>query len=601
MEAIQDNSMTTFQPQRMESATTMPAPANQEGAANNANLPTAESREGAFPTVTEIVSQPLVRKSLPAIMAVLIMAGFALVFLWVDEGDYRALYPGMSDLDRGEAFEALSAAGIDARIDTSTGSITVPIDRYYEARMALASAGLPREASSSAMEYFNNQSSMTTSQFMEQARYAAVIENELIKSIVQIASIQSARVHLATPKQSAFIRNRAQTKASVVVVPYAGRSISPGQVQAITHLVASSVPYLSASDVSVVDQQGNLLTSTLSPLLTEASMQSNFERSVEENYRERVESLLAPMVGMENVRADVDVQLDFTELETTFEDFDQNEQGPQTRSEILVEDRSETLAASGVPGAATNVAPENTNLADANTAEFGAAAGADSGVRSSRTTRNYELDRSIRYVRNQPGSLTRLSIAVVINDQAFADSEAGGDEPLADLEEMRTEMTELVRAAVGFDANRGDSVTVITAPFRPEQEISLVTPWYEDQAILSLIKYGSGVLAFLIIALFVMRPVIQLYLPQKANEVEERAKALADGELSPEELEMISLGEGESLEEIKAKLKPKKSTISADMLDTANTYDDKVALIRLLVAEDSGRVANVLKKMIKPA
>jgi flagellar M-ring protein FliF len=304
---------------------------------------------------------------------------------------------------------------------------------------------------------------------------------------------------------------------------------------------------------------------------------------------------------MENVRADVDVQLDFTELETTFEDFDQNEQGPQTRSEILVEDRSETLTASGVPGAASNVAPENTNLADANTAEFGATAGADSGVRSSRTTRNYELDRSIRYVRNQPGSLTRLSIAVVINDQAFADSEAGGDEPRADLEEMRTEMTELVRAAVGFDANRGDSVTVITAPFRPEQEISLVTPWYEDPAILSLIKYGSGVLAFLIIALFVMRPVIQLYLPQKANEVEERAKALADGELSQEELEMISLGEGESLEEIKAKLKPKKSTISADMLDTANTYDDKVALIRLLVAEDSGRVANVLKKMIKPA
>lgn len=593
----------TFQPQRVENSASMPIPAPQEGSGSGSNLPSTETREGAFPTVTEIVSQPLVRKSLPAILAVIIMAGFALVFLWVDEGDYRSLYPGMSDLDRGEAFEALSAAGIDARIDTSTGSITVPVDRYYEARMALASAGLPREASSSAMEYFNNQSSMTTSQFMEQARYAAVIENELIKSIVQIASIQSARVHLATPKQSAFIRNRAQTKASVVVVPYAGRSISPGQVQAVTHLVASSVPYLSASDVSVVDQQGNLLTSTMSPLLTEASMQSNFERSVEENYRERVETLLAPMVGMENVRADVDVQLDFTELETTFEDYDQNEQGPQTRSEILVEDRSEAQAARGVPGAATNVAPENTNLADANSAELGGAEAVNDGVRSTRTTRNYELDRSIRYVRNQPGSLTRLSIAVVINEQAFAGENAAGEVDVAagDLEELRTEMTELVRAAVGFDANRGDSVTVITAPFRPEQDISLVTPWYEDPAILSLIKYGSGVLAFLVISLFVMRPVIQLYLPQKVSDVEERAKALADGELSEEELEMISLGEGESLEEIKAKLKPKKSTISADMLDTANTYDDKVALIRLLVAEDSGRVANVLKKMIKPA
>ncbi|CAN0201629.1 unnamed protein product [Discosporangium mesarthrocarpum] len=599
MEAIQDNS-TAFQPAQLGQTASVPTPAG-EAAGQEAALPVSTSGEGAFPTVTEIISQPLVRKSLPAILAVLVLAGFALVFLWVDDGEYRALYPGMSDLDRGEAFEALNAAGIDARIDNSTGSITVPLDRYYEARMALASAGLPREASSSAMDYFNNQSSMTTSQFMEQARYAAVIENELVKSIAQIASIQSARVHLATPRQSAFIRNRTPTKASVVVVPYAGRSISPGQVQAITHLVASSVPYLAASDVSVVNQQGDLLTNTMSPLLNEASMQSSFERSVEENYRERIESLLAPMVGMDNVRADVDVLLDFTELETTIEDYDQNDQGPQTRSEVLIEDRTDALNSAGVPGAPSNVVPENTDLAEADAAEFGAGGGGNDGVRSSRTTRNYELDRSIRYVRNQPGSLTRLSIAVVINEQAFTDPEAEETAPGAgDIEELRAELTELVRSAVGFDAGRGDSVTVITAPFRPEQEIRTLTPWYEDSAILSLIKYGTGVFAFLIIALFVMRPVIKLYLPEKESEAEERAKALADGELSEEELEMISLGEGESLEEIKSKLKPKKSTISADMLDTANTYDDKVALIRLLVAEDSGRVANVLKKMIKP-
>lgn len=588
-----------FQPTPLEKPATVPAPAS-EANADDTNLPAKTSSEGAFPSVTEIVSQPLVRKSLPAILAVLVLGGFALVFLWVDDGEFRALYPGMSDLDRGEAYEALITAGINARIDSASGSITVPIDRYYEARMALASAGLPREASSSAMDYFNNQSSMTTSQFMEQARYAAVIENELVKSIAQISSIQSARVHLATPRQSAFIRNRTPTKASVVVVPYAGRTISPGQVQAITHLVASSVPYLAASDVSVVNQQGDLLTNTMSPLLNEASMQTSFERTVEENYRERVESLLAPMVGLDNVRADVDVILDFTELETTVEEYDQNGQGPQTRSEVLIEDRSEALTAAGVPGAPTNVAPENTDLAEGDTADLGVEGGADSSVRSSRTTRNYELDRSIRYVRNQPGSLTRLSIAVVINEQAFTDSDGEDAEPATNIDELRTEMTELVRAAVGFDANRGDSVTVITAPFRPEQEIRTVTPWYEDPSILALIKYGSGLSAFLILALFVLRPVIKLYLPEKEIEAEERAKALADGELSEEELQMISLGEGESLEEIKSKLKPKKSTISADMLDTANTYDDKVALIRLLVAEDSGRVANVLKKMIKP-
>ena len=547
-----------------------------------------------FPTVVEIFAQPLVRKSLPGIVLMLLIVLFGGLYFWVDEGEFRSLYPELSDGDRSAAYEVLAAADMPVRLNEQTGSMEIPVDLYHEARMLLAAEGLPRQSNADTMASFDMQSAMTTSQFMEEAKYVATIESELAKSIVRISSIESARVHIAAPRQSAFVRNRTPTKASVVVAPFPGRAISQAQVQAITYLVASSVPYLAVTDVSVVDQLGNLLTSNLTPSLTEATMQSGYERSVEEGYKLRIEQLLEPLLGRENLRTDVDVVLDFTQLESTSEEYDPNLEGPLTRSEVLSEDRSNSSAAEGVPGATTNVAPNDTIVTPIADAAAATATQAGANV-STRSTRNFELDRTLRYQRNSQGQLLRLSVAVVLNDSAALDAE-GQPSPLdeAAIEQIRT----LIQGAVGYDADRGDQITVITSPFRPLTELDNPVIWYEDSSIVSLIRLGAMTLAFLLLTVLAIGPVIRFYLP-KTEDVLEKPKILADGELSEEDLALISVGNGETLEEIKAKLNPKKSTISADMLDTANTYDDKVALIRLLVAEDSGRVANVLKKMIK--
>lgn len=551
---------------------------------------------GKFPTIVEIFAQPLVRRSLPGIVLMLLLVLFGALYFWVDEGEFRSLYPELSDSDRSAAYEALAAADMPVRLNQQSGSMEIPVDLYHEARMLLAAAGLPRQANADSMASFDMQSAMTTSQFMEEAKYVATIESELAKSIVRISSIESARVHIAAPRQSAFVRNRTPTKASVVVAPFPGRAISQAQVQAITYLVASSIPYLAVTDVSVVDQLGNLLTSNLTPSLTEATMQSGYERSVEEGYKNRIEQLLEPMLGRENLRTDVDVVLDFTQLESTSEEYDPNQEGPLTRSEVLSEDRSSIITAEGVPGATSNVAPNDTIVTPLADAAAAAAAASQNGANvSTRSTRNFEMDRTLRYQRNPQGQLLRLSVAVVLNDSASLDAE-GQPSPLDDagIEQIRT----LIQGAIGFDAARGDQVTVITSPFRPLTPLDNPVIWYEDSSIVSLIRLGAMTLAFLLFTVLGIAPVIRFYLP-KAEDLLEKPKILADGELSEEDLAMISVGNGETLEEIKAKLKPKKSTISADMLDTANTYDDKVALIRLLVAEDSGRVANVLKKMIK--
>ena len=594
---VQDTANSSFKPAAptRDEGTGMTA---RRGGATTTALAAQQQLDQAakFPSIVEILAQPLVRKSLPGIMLMLVIVLFGALYFWVDGGEFRSLYPELSESDRSAAYEVLAAADMPIRLNQQSGSMEIPVGQYHEARMMLAAAGLPRQANVDAMASFDMQSAMTSSQFMEEARYVAAIESELAKSIVRISSIESARVHIAAPRQSAFVRNRTPTKASVVVAPFPGRAISQAQVQAITYLVSSSVPYLAVSDVSVVDQLGNLLTTTLTPSLTEATMQSGYERSVEEGYKTRIEQLLEPLLGRENLRTDVDVVLDFTQLESTSEEYDPNQEGPLTRSEVLSEDRSSSSTAEGVPGASTNVAPNDTIVTPlADVAAATANANANPGNISTRSTRNFELDRTLRYQRSPQGQLLRLSVAVVLNDSASVDAD-GQPSPLdeASIEQIRT----LIQGAVGYDANRGDQITVITSPFRPLTALENPVIWYEDSSIVALIRLGAITLAFLLLTVLAIRPVIRFYLPQ-TEDVLEKTRVLADGELSEEDLALISVGNGETLEEIKAKLKPRKSTISADMLDTANTYDDKVALIRLLVAEDSGRVANVLKKMIK--
>jgi flagellar M-ring protein FliF len=561
---------------------------------------------GLGASAREVLQQPAVRRALPGIIVLFVLIVFGLFYAWMQATPHRPVLPGLSDADQQAAFEALKTGAYEPKIDQTSGQLTVPSDRYHEARMFLASQGLPRSGSVG-LEGLNGQSSMTTSQFMEQVKVNAAMEQELARSIMQIGTVQGARVHLATPKQSVFVRDRTPPKASVVVTPFAGRVVAPSQVQAIVHLVASSVPYMAPEHVTVVDNVGNLLTESASELkLGLTAAQSQHKTQLEEMYRSRIMQILAPVVGEANVRSQVNLMLDFTQIESTTENYDDREKGPRTRSEVLAEDRAAVRDAVGVPGALTNQPPGNPNATLNTQATPGEGQTESSNKLSSRATRNYELDRSVRYERRATGGVQRASVAVVINerpapppaDGAAAAPDAPKTVPYTPEEIAR--MQELVKGVIGFDTARGDVVSVVPARFE-EPVLTDSIPWYLQNDVHLAFKSGLLALMFIIFMLVVVRPVLKaLGVGAKpAEEISDKAKAAVDGELSEEDMRMIQIGEGETLEEIKAKLKPKKSSISIDMLDTANTYDDKVALIRMLVAEDSGRVANVLKGMIR--
>ena len=595
-------------------ATFTPGMDVQQGNGNNYG---GAGNGGPLASVQQMLQQPSVKKAMPIILMALAILLFALLYVLINMPSYRPLMVDMSEADQQTAMEALRTSEFKPVLDPSTGQITVPSNKYHEARIFLASKGLPKTGNTG-IDSLKDQSAMTTSQFMEQVRYTAAMEQELARTIMQIDSIQQARVHLAMPKQSVFVRDRTPPKASVIITPHAGRSVSQNQVQALVHLVASSVPLMTPENVAVVDNQGKLITdSSNAAALGLTSAQSNHKQKMEDVYRQRVMQILSPIVGDNNVRSQVNMALDFTQTEVTTEDFDTRDKGPKTRSEALSEDKSGAAEAAGIPGTLSNTPPPAPSATTNSAASTPAGSGGTTNSTTARSTRNYELDRSVRHVKNATGTVERLSVAVLINERAPTTTknekgEVTDSKPNPYSEEEITRMQDLVRGVVGYDEKRGDVVTVVQAKFEPTVAYDLSIPWYKDESLQTYIKSGLLGVMFLAFIMMVIRPAVlrMLGLLKTPAELEAEAAAaalaaekiaLADGELSPEDMNAIQLGEGETLEEIKAKLKPKKSSISMEMLDTANTYDDKVALVRMIVAEDTSRVASVLKKMIKVA
>ena len=572
---------------------------------------------GPFGPIKQVLAQPAVKKSLPLMVIALALMAFALVYTLVNAPSYRPVVTGVTEADQQAVFETLKAGEFKPVIDAGSGQITVPTSRYHEARIYLASKGLPKTAATG-LDSLKDQSAMTTSQFMEQVRYNSAMEQELARSIQQIDSIQSARVHLATTKPSVFVRDRTPPKASIVVTPQAGRSVSAMQVQAIVHLVASSVPMLTPENVSVVDNVGKLMTDAES----EASMgmnagQTKHKQAMEELYRRRVIEILAPIVGDSNVRSQVNLSLDFSQTETTIEDFDTQGKGPKTRSEVNSEDRNSAKEAAGIPGTLSNTAPPapTTTLNTATTPATGTATDERSTI-ASRSTRNYEIDRSVRHTKSATGGIQRLSVAVVINERpptAQPKNDKGEDQPATPnpyTPEEVERMQQLVRGVVGFDEARKDVVSVVQAKFEPEAPMDLSVPWHKDESTMTNIKSGFLGLLFVAFLMVVVRPVVMHMMNRDKEAAEAAAVAVQQAQadavaaeaaaLEAETAATMEMGPNETLEEMKAKMKPKKPNISAEMLDTANTYDDKVALIRMIVSDDSARVASVLKNMIKP-
>ncbi len=613
-------------------------PAADDGSEPRGSSEVAITKPGGLPSVSQIMQQPTVRRFMPGIA--LAMAALLMLIFWavMTSAPYKSVSDGMQSADVQLALEALQGSNFSVRINASTGRLEVPEDQYQSARIYLASQGIPRAASSGGMDSLSENSSMTTSQFMEQVKYNSALENELARTIAEISTIETVRVHLAAPKQSVFVRDRQPAKASVVVKPFRGRVVDAGQVQSIVHLVSSSVPYLALEDVTVVDNYGSLLTANSKESSAPTLSNARFESDRESELTSRIYDLLTPALGGGNVRTVVNLEMDFTQRESTFEQyFDAEEGGPEIRSEVITSDTQTGIAASGVPGGTTNIPPDQAEVVpEGEVAENPANTSTATNERE-QTTRNYELDKEIRFVKEQIGRVTAMTAGVIIDEAALKDlatrryrSVNGISEGVAEGDAVDTlddvsaqdagiaaldipadllqslmnaeldRFRDLVTSALPYDPTRGDTVTLSTAPFfvDPPQEYDLT--WHEDPAILEWGRHGMTVLGLVAFFMIVVAPILRAYLPSKEDEMEALlAEQLADGELSAEDRQ--ALEDGEALDEIRAKLKPKKSAISADMLDTANSYDDKVAVVRLLVAEDAGRVANVLKKMIKPA
>jgi flagellar M-ring protein FliF len=445
--------------------------------------------------------------ALPVLRQVGLMMGLAAsvalgfyVVLWSQTPDYSMLYGGLSDADSAQIAESLEQAGIQYRIKSGSGAITVPASKVHEARLKLAAKGLPR-GDGNGFELFDKSSSFGTSRFMENARYNRAIEGELARTIEKLNGVEGVRVHLAIPKQSVFVREKSKTRASVVLNLFSEARMDEGRIAGIVHLVAASVPGLEADQVTVVDQKGRLLTNSGSGDVAATSSQLTYTRSLESLYVQRIKDILVPILGVDGVRAQVVADVDFTMVETTTESYQPDSRA--IRSEEISEEKGNGGSVGGVPGALTNQPPASGTTGKVNGVKETAAAVNS----SSHATRNYELDRSISHSRTAPGEVQRLSVAVVVDHRQQAKEDGTLERvPLGEAEMER--ITALVKDAVGYDAERNDSVNVSNISFKVIEEMEPVpeAPVWEQAWLWDIGKKGLGGLMVLLLVFGVLKP-----------------------------------------------------------------------------------------------
>lgn len=519
---------------------------------------------------------------LPVVQQIGLMVGLAVcvaigvaVALWSQKPAYSLLYGGLPDKDAAAVIDALQRGAIPYRLDDATGAIMVPSQEVRAVRMKLASAGLPK-SSDVGLELLEKEQGLGTSQFVQQARYQHAQEVELGRSIASLRNVASARVHLAIPKPSVFVRKKDQPSASVVLDLYPGRRLEEEQIAAIVHLVASSISNLSPDKVTVVDQSGRLLTRRGDDHgLALTASQFDYNRQVEETYVNRIESLLAPVVGAGGVRAQVKAAIDFTRMEQAQERYTPEVQ--VLRSEQLYEETRAGAETAGVPGALTNKPPEAGTI-DPAAPTAGPGRPGELQARTQQSTRNYELDRTVSHSRSSGGQVTRLSVAVIVDDRQVPAADGKLQRTPLTPEELAT-LTALVKDAVGFDAARGDTVSVSNQSFQQQQDLPLPPqPWWEAAWLQDLVKLGIGGVVVLLLVLGVLRPVL--------NKLAERG---------PRQPAVVALPDGGDVGEDQLSLQ---HTDKRQLAAPGKEAPDRLAAARMVVNSDPGRVAQVVRNWV---
>ena len=557
---------------------------------NKSNLIT---RTNSYITnIRRFLDEPAAKRALPTVLALIVAFVGILIFITMKEPAKTTLFSSLTEGDKAKVVESLRQKGIDVSLDSATGEVLVPSTDYYQSKMLLAAEGLPESMPSG----YDNLSDlpMGTSRSVEAVKIRQSQESELARSINEISGILGARVHLAIPDKSVFVREKGNPTASVFVKLGAGRSLGENQVRAIVHLVSSSVPNLPSENVTVVDQHGNLLSRpTNDPTSALSNRQLEYTMKLEQVYRQRVISLLTPILGAGNITAQVNVDVDFTTQNVTEEIVDP--EGTALRSEQATQDLTSEPEAIGIPGAVANTPPVAADLATG--APEAAPAGSKVKSQSSSSIKNYEVSKRVTAIRNPTGQIKRIVAAILVRDKMVMNEL--GENVLQKLsEEEKSNLESLVRDAIGFKQERGDSITISSGEFVDEIALSTV-PWYENSAIRELLGKLFTILVLAIVTFGALRPLLNRILVPVGGTMADGSLGAGSMDEEEEEEDKIEVQEGESLEDIKAKLKPKKSAISAEMLDTANTYDDKVAVIRMIVGDESGKVSNVFRQLLQ--
>ena len=523
-----------------------------------------------------VVRIPAVRQILLLIgVAAAVAAGFAIV-LWSQQPGYTMLYGDMTSSEAAEVADALRSAGVEFKLDRS-GNVLVPESDLHAARMQLAGQGIAAGGASSIQAL---ESDFGQSQFLERARYQNALETELGRTIASLGSVREARVHLALPRQTAFLRDQKDVSASVLLHLFRGRSLEPGQASAIVNLVAASVPDLQPKNVTLIDQYGSLLSSgDRSDLDQQATTQFNYTRRIEDDLKTRIENLLTPLVGSGRVRAQVAADMDFTVEEAATESFTSGQNNIISERVNEQNRLANDDTAAGVPGALSNQPPTAATTGTPAANEEGTEQTVN--ISQDRAT-NYQPNRELRYLRNQPGQVRRLSVAVLV-DASPVEGETTST-PLSDADIER--YTALVKEAVGFSEARGDTVVIMNEAFRTPAEIQTpeAPPIWEQPMLRDILKQVLGALVVLAIAFGIVRPMLRNVMSGGGGQGAAAGQYIAGGTsvaLAPGGAPQLAGGTGAPAGAI-----------------PGPSYDEKVAAAKNITGHDPARVAQVVKKWV---
>ena len=545
--------------------------------------------------IRSITAQPSFQRAFPALVAIIAIVVCVVVFALMQKPSRTTLYASLPEAEKSRIYDALINSGVDVTLDPTTGEVMVPAEDYHSSRIKLAALGLPQ----SAPDGYDSLADIPigTSRSVETVRLKQAQEVELARSIMAISAVKSARVHLALPERSVFVREQIPPTASVFLQLDRGRSLDENQVVAIINLVSASIPSMSKDNVTVVDQVGRLLSKSpddASSILTDNQLQ--YRMRLENIYRSRIETLVSPIVGGGNATARVNIEFDFTRREITEESVDPN--GNALRSEQSTVDMTSNRPAVGIPGATSNTAPSEAELVTDGSQATNSYYSEDNDVqnKSSSEVRNYEVSRKVETTSQPMNQIVRIDAALLVRDRSVIDPETGERVAQPFDDKVLQDIENLVSSAIGLKPERGDTLIVNSQPFMQELPDAVTIKWFEANWVKDLGKSIAMILMLAVVSLGVIRPLLSRLLVPAGGDVVARG-GVSDDEI--EGLESIEVSAGETLEDIKAKLKPKKANISMEMLDTANTYDDKVALIRMIVGDEAGRVSNVFKQLMQ--